>query len=109
GGQGAALGGALFLRQITAIDANANTLTVDIPIRYYLKVRDSARVHQAVAHVEEVGLEDFSIGNLQHAASETVRGWDEEDYNNAGNGAYDTHASYAITFRRARNCWISNV
>lgn len=109
GGLGGNLGGVMFLRQILAIDGATPTLTIDVPIRYYLKTRDNARVHLAVPHVEEVGLEDFSIGNREHANSGSSTGWGEEDYTTAGNGSYDAHGSYAIALRRARNCWISNV
>ena len=108
-GQGGALGGVMFLRQITAIDGPGATLTIDVPIRYYLKTRDNARVHRAVPHVDEVGLEDLSIGNREHPASANRTGWGEEDYATAGNGAFDVHGSFAIAFRRARNSWISNV
>lgn len=108
-GLGSALGGVQFLRQVTAIDATAGTLTIDAPIRYYLKTRDNARVHKAVAHVEEVGLEDFSIGNREHANATASTGWGEDDYSVVGTGAYDVHDSYAIALRRARNCWIARV
>jgi hypothetical protein len=108
-GRGAALGGVMFHRQITAIDAAARRLTIDAPIRYYLKTRDNARVHLAVPHAEEVGLEEFSIGNREHPTAASRTGWGEEDYNTAGNGAYDAHASFAIAFLRVRNAWISGV
>ncbi len=110
-GQASGLVGVLFLRQITAIDRGANQLTIDVPTRYYLKTRDNARVHRAVPHVEEIGLEDFSIGNREHplALGGTRIGWGEEDYNTEGNGAYDAHGSHAIALRRVRNSWISNV
>lgn len=108
-GQGAGLGGVMFKRQITAVDEAARRLTIDVPIRYYLKTRDNARVHRAVPHVEEVGLEDFSIGNREHPTASSRTGWGEEDYNTAGNGAYDAHASFAIAFLRVRNAWISGV
>lgn len=108
-GQGSSLGGVQFLRQVTAIDTATQRLTIDVPIRYYLKTRDNARVHKAVAHVEEVGLENFSIGNREHANAGSATGWAEEDYNTVGNGSYDVHASFVVALRRARNCWISNV
>ena len=108
-GYGSALGGVQFLRQVTAIDADAGTLTIDVPTRYYLKTRDNARVHKAVAHVEEVGLEDFSICNREHATASAGTGWGENDYTVAGTGAYDAHDCYAIGLRRARNCWIARV
>jgi hypothetical protein len=109
GGLGSGLGGVMFLRQIVAVDAAAGRLTLDAPTRYYLKTRDDARVHRAVPHVEEVGLEDFSIGNREHPQAASRTGWGEEDYNTATNPSYDTHASWAIACVRVRNSWISGV
>jgi hypothetical protein len=106
GGQGNALEGVMFLRQITAINTGSKTLTVDVPIRYYLKTRDSARVHLAVPHVTEVGLENFAIGNREHPGTS---GWAPDDFNDTTKSAYDVHGSKAIHLQRARNCWISNV
>lgn len=109
GGLGGSLGGVLFLRQVVAVDAAASRLTIDVPTRYYLKTRDNARVHRAGPHLEEVGLEDFSIGNREHPQAASRAGWAEEDYNTATNPSYDTHASWAIAFLRVRNSWISGV
>ncbi|MBM3854081.1 MAG: hypothetical protein FJ399_13160, partial [Verrucomicrobia bacterium] len=109
GGLGGNLGGVMFLRQVVAVDAAASRLTIDVPTRYYLKPRDNARVHRAVPHVEEVGLEDFAIGNREHPLAASRTGWGEEDYNTAGHGSYDAHASFAIGFLRVRNSWISGV
>ncbi|MBI5694091.1 MAG: hypothetical protein HZC55_28785 [Verrucomicrobia bacterium] len=108
-GQGSSLGGVMFLRQVVAVDATASRIMIDVPTRYYLKTRDNARVHRAVPHVEEVGLEDFAIGNREHPQAASRTGWGEEDYNTAGNGSYDVHGSFAIAFLRGRNSWISGV
>jgi hypothetical protein len=106
GGKGNALGGVLFQRQITAVNAAAKTLTIDIPIRYYLKTRDRARVIKTQPSIEEVGLEDLSIGNREHPGT---TGWEEPDYDVAGKSSYDVHVCYAVVFNRARNCWITNI
>ena len=37
--------GLLYLRRITGINPQAQTITIDIPVRYPLKVRDNARVY----------------------------------------------------------------
>jgi hypothetical protein len=108
-GLGSGLGGVMCQRQITGLDAANARITIDVPTRYYLKTRDNARIHRAVPHVEEVGLEDFSLGNREHAAAGNRTGWAEEDYNTETNGSYDTHGSFAIALRRARHCWITNV
>jgi hypothetical protein len=106
-GKNAALGGVKFLRQITAIDGAGSTLRIDVPLRYYLKTRDKARIHKAAPHIEEVGLEHFSIGNREHSAT---LGWSENDYSsNPENGAYAVHGAYAVSFFMARNCWMTDV
>nr|MDQ3622364.1 glycoside hydrolase family 55 protein [Verrucomicrobiota bacterium] len=73
---GAQLGGIAYYRQVQAVDASAGTITVDIPTRYYLKQRDNARAHRVTTFpLQEIGFEDFSIGNVQRAGTT----WGEED------------------------------
>ncbi|MFU8805678.1 MAG: glycosyl hydrolase family 28-related protein, partial [Bradymonadaceae bacterium] len=108
GGQGVGPG-VLFVRQIVAIDEASNTLTIDVPTRYYLKTRDSARVHLLGPHIDEVGLEDFSIGNIEHPNHGSTSGWSTGDYSVAGTHAHDVHGSYAISMTRTRNSWIRGV
>lgn len=105
-GKGSSLTGIVYQRQILSIDAAARTITLDAPIRYSLLVRDSAMVHAAPTMLEEVGLEDFSIGNSQISKA---TGWGEEDYSSAGTAGYDAHNSYAILFQGVRNGWIRRV
>jgi len=95
----------LYHRQIKAVDAANNIIEVDIPTRYYLKTRDNARVYRKTTLIAEVGVEQLSIGNVQHSGT----GWAEEDYNSPANGSYDTHASYVLRFTRVRDGWIRNV
>ena len=101
--------GVLFIRQILEIDESTNTLTIDVPTRYYLKTRDDARVHLAGPHIDEVGLEDFSIGNIEHPNHGSSSGWGLSDYNQEGTNAYDVHGSYALRLTRLRNSWVRNV
>lgn len=96
----------LYLRQIMALDAVNNVITIDIPTRYTLKTRDAARVYKKTTLITEVGLEGFSIGNVQHPGTS---GWGEEDYTTAGTSAYDVNNSYAIRMSRVRDGWIKNV
>jgi hypothetical protein len=87
------------------VNSSTNTVYLDIPIRYAMKTRDNARIYRAPAMIEEVGVEYLSIGNTQN----NKNGWGEEEYNTSGNGAYDTHASYVLSFTRVRNSWIRAV
>ena len=96
----------MYLRQIMAIDAANQRITIDIPTRYTLKTRDNARIYKKTTLITESGLEDFSIGNTQHPGTS---GWGESDYTVEGRSAYDVHASYAIRMLRVRDGWIRNV
>ena len=104
-GHGNRLGGLLYCRQLVAVDHGAMTVTLDVPIRYTLLQRDKARMVRAPEMLREVGLEGFSIGNVQHPGAQ----WESGDYAISGSAAYDVHASYAISVRGARNGWIRNV
>ena len=96
----------MYLRQIVALDAVNNVITLDIPTRYTLKMRDNARVYKKTTLITETGLESFSIGNVQHPGTS---GWGEEDYTTVGTSAHDVHNSYAIRMSRVRDGWIKNV
>ncbi|MDD6356821.1 MAG: carbohydrate-binding protein [Bacteroidales bacterium] len=98
--------GTTFYRQITEVNANEKTITIDIPTRYYMKTRDNARVYKVKPKQSNVGLMDFSIGNK---ANSTANGWGEEDYNTDGNGAYYVHSSFLIKFALNVNCFAKNI
>jgi hypothetical protein len=99
------LPGTMFYRIVVDVDATNNTLTVDAPTRYYLKLRDGAKVSKVTPVLSEVGLEDFSIGNRQSALS----GFGNLDFNVAGTGAYEVHGSHLIGIYNAINCWARNI
>jgi hypothetical protein len=105
-GHAGSFGRLMYLRQIMALDATNQIITIDIPTRYTLKMRDNARVYKKTTLITESGLEHFSIGNTQHPGTS---GWAEEDYTVSGRSAYDVHNSYAIRMSRVRDGWIRNV
>ena len=100
----ASLQGPTFLRRVVTV--SGNTVELDIPLRYPLLVRDEARVEPAGPHVAEVGLEDFSLGMVQHPGTS---GWADADYNSPGTPAYEVHGSDAIRFQRAIDSWVLRV
>jgi len=105
-GYGSQLGGVAYFRRVVAVSAAVSKITINAPTRYYLKMRDNARVVRlSAAPLLNCGLEDFSIGNVQHNGT----GWGEDDYTVAGTGAYDVHDSFAIRIVRARDSWMRNV
>ncbi|MFM7023180.1 MAG: Ig-like domain-containing protein [Flavobacteriales bacterium] len=105
-GYGNNLRGLMYCRYITAIDAVKKTITLDVPIRYALKTRDGACAFKLSGMISEVGLSDFSIGNVQNPATS---GFGEDDYNTAGTAGYNSHASYVINYNAVINGWMKNV
>ena len=125
------LRGVLYCRRIVAIDPDHKELVIDVPTRFALLTADKARVVKLNdPMISEVGLEDFSIGMRQHPAPgwETiiprlcpipVKGdnmthvdspdWSEGAFDTTNTPAYAVHASYAIAFARAENCWMQRV
>jgi len=100
------LRGIAYFRRVVAVSNSPSTITINAPTRYYLKTRDNARVVRlSSAPLLNCGLEDFSIGNVQHNGT----GWAEDDYNISGTGGYDVHDSFAIRIVRARDSWVRNV
>jgi hypothetical protein len=98
--------GVTFYRQITGINSSAKSITIDIPTRYPVKMRDNARVYKVTPKVSNVGVEGFSIGNKMNPAT---TGWGEEDYNTSGNGGYLVHSAFLIKFSHVVNSWLRNV
>ena len=97
--------GVAFARTVKAVNASENTILIDIPIRYYMKLRDKARAYKMKPHLRECGIENLSIGNLQNPKT----GLGDGDYSSAGTAAYEVHASHAIRFNYSENCWMKNV
>ena len=95
----------MFLRKIDSIDTRKNIIYIDSPTRYFMKIRDNARIYHVKEHISECGIENLSIGNVQNDNT----GWDEETYTEPGTGAYEVHASQAILMKYAQNCWVKNV
>lgn len=100
------LRGQFYIRKIEQIDTQNNTIVVDIPIRYYLKKRDKARLHGlAEGFLTEVGIESLSIGMLEQPGA----GFEESDWKNSGKAAYKNHDAEMLDIERTYNGWIKNV
>ena len=97
------ISGVSFNRFIVGIDKKKKILRIDAPTRYFMKKRDNARVCKLGKQLEECGIENLSIGNIQHSSNED---WNIGDaYTKEGTGAYDVHGSHLINFSNALNCW----
>jgi hypothetical protein len=106
GGWDSSISGPAFFRRIVAVDHEKNTITVDIPLRYPIKIRDQARVYSVNTPLSEIGLEGFSIGMRQHTA---IVGWGNNDHSKPGYGAYDVHAGIMVSFRGVVDSWVRDV
>jgi mannan endo-1,4-beta-mannosidase len=95
----------MFHRTIDSIDVEKKLIYIDSPTRYFMKMRDNARLYHAKQHITGCGIENLSIGNRQNDKN----GWEEEDYTSQVNGAYDVHASHVINLKNAYNCWVKNI
>lgn len=121
------IGSILYLRRIEAIDTRAGVLLVDIPTRYALNTRERPEVYRKTGQLREVGVEGFSIGNVEHPGrsgwgaldfavpdSEYTRRLIEsygvdENFADAHKSAQDVHFSFAITMMNVTDGWIRNV
>ncbi len=60
----------LFYRQVTEISEEERTITIDIPIRRSLS---DARMYRVESHLEEVGIEELSIGMQETDSAANAR------------------------------------
>jgi hypothetical protein len=97
--------GIMFYRQVTAVRRNGQEIEIDVPLRYPLRTRDGARAHRVAPHLEEVGIEDLSIGMVQSEKE----GFGPTDFNETGTGAYEVHGAQVIRMLHVVNGWIRRV
>ncbi len=121
------LGAILWLRRIQAVDPEKKLLTIDVPTRYALGTRNAPHIYRKTGLLHEVGLEDFSIGNIEHPGK---NGWGTldfaapsgeytrrlaegyglpEDFAEQKKSAFDVHFSFAIVFSGVVDGWIRNI
>lgn len=101
--------GLYYPRKIKAL--SGTTVTLDIPLRYPLKLRDNARVDKLGTYVEESGIEHLAVGMVQLAAPEppATEGTKDEQYSVAGTTEYKVHDSRAVNIGGARDSWVYDV
>ncbi len=96
---------ATYHREITASNPVEGWIEIDIPTRYTMRTRDDARVRKVNGQLSGIGLEDFSIGNVQHPGNQ----WGEEDWSVEGSSAWDVNNSRLINVSQTFDSWITNV
>ncbi|ULL14997.1 hypothetical protein DVH26_11430 [Paenibacillus sp. H1-7] len=95
----------LFYRQIVGVDAVNRTITLDIPTRFPMKLRDNITITKTENPLSEIGLEDFSIANVQNSKS----GLGEDDYKVVGTAGYESDNAKAINLVAVANSWVRNI
>jgi hypothetical protein len=92
-----------FARRV--VSKTPTTLILDVPLRYGVKVSDKGRVFKVSKPVvQEVGLENFSIGMKEVASTLAVDDWENE-----GTGGYNADQSFAVLMEGTENCWVRQV
>jgi hypothetical protein len=92
-------------RRITAIDQSSQSITLDVPVRFPLRVRDHARVYKVTPPIEEIGVEQLSFGMKQLP----IGGLEEDDFNKPGTAGYQSHRAFALRLAHVQNSWIRAV
>ena len=93
-----------FIRRITAVDKSSGVVTLDHPAGWTLKDRDNAYLVKFSSMLEEIGVEDLSIGFTTPS--------EHEIYHNIKNTEGEKssfHHSRAVHFVNVINGWIKNV
>ncbi len=104
--KGTGLIGQMYCREIMAVHPGTNELIIDIPIRYALRTAHGAAVYKAPSVLQEVGVEQLSIGNRQSFAKGD---WSEQSFRIESNPSYQCHDSWAIAIAQVCNGWIRQV
>lgn len=96
---------AQYHREVTAVNPIEGWIEVDVPTRYTMKRRDGARLRTMTGNLSGVGLEGFSIGNIQHPGS----GFRGGDYKVEGTAGRAVHGSWLIAMEDTFDSWITGV
>jgi len=99
------LGALVYHRRVTAVDAAAGTVEVDVPTRYPMLRRDGLRLHHHPAPVQDSGVAHLAVGMAQSERS----GLDEEDFDRRGSAGRQVHQAAAITFNNVVHGWVDDV
>ncbi|MBK7828455.1 glycosyl hydrolase family 28-related protein [Nannocystis sp.] len=76
----------------TVVKVEGDTLTLDVPLRYPVKLRDAASVRRVDGYLREVGVEDLGLANAV--------GWDD---------AWAQSQVHALSLRGVKDAWVRGV
>ncbi len=100
----------LFRRKVVGVDSSKKELEIDAPLKYEVLKEDSPTAAKAYASIEEIGLEDFSIGQIRHP--------DEWDWSGDIMAARDAHnppiiqdlwQTRLVKWNNVENAWMIRV
>jgi hypothetical protein len=74
-----------------------NVLTLDVPLRYKVKLRDTPSLKRVTGYLQECGLESLGISNTHNTAC------------SVGNPPMRVDQHSAILFEMAKNYWVRNI
>jgi len=102
---------ARYLREVVSVNASEGWIEVDAPTRYTIRAsRDNATVRRITGLVSGVGIESFSIANVQHPGTDHDNdGFGNSAYTQEGTAAYEVHASWLIRINNAVDSWATDV
>jgi hypothetical protein len=83
-----------FRREITDVDtvSSPHTITLDVPLRYAAKTRDSASIRHADGYVESCGIESMALSNAVNYDS-----------------AWTNNRAHVIEMQNVKDCWVWEV
>src|SRR5690625_3080083 len=96
----------VYHRQVTAVDAAAGTVDIDIPTRYQMQLGDDLRLHRVPAPVVGSGIAALAIGMRQSDLPEED---EEEDHERSGTRGWQAHQASAIAFNDTVHGWVDTV
>lgn len=95
----------VYHRQITAVDAEAGTVEIDIPTRYRMLLRDGLRLHHHHSPTLGSGVADLAVGMRQSDLPHV----DGNEHNTEGTQGWEAHGAAAVSFNNAVDSWVDNV
>ncbi len=96
----------VYHRQVTAVDAEAGTVEIDIPTRYRMQLRDDLRLHRVPEPVVGSGVAALAIGMRQ---SDLPQEDEEEDHERSGTRGWQAHQAAALAFNDTVHGWVDAV
>ena len=102
---------ARYVREVVSVNDSEGWIEVDAPTRYTIRAsRDNATVRRVTGQVFGVGIESFSIANVQHPGTDHANdGFGNGDYTQPGRAGYEVHGSWLLNIAHMVDSWVTDV